>query len=340
MLNLARLEPYLAAHLDGFAGPITVRAFAEGQSNPTFLLATRGAKYVLRKKPDGELLKSAHAVDREYRVQKALLDTDVPVARVLHLCQDSDVLGTDFYVMEYAEGRIFWDPALPELSRDERTKVYDEMASVLAAIHSVDLKATGLEGFGRPEGYFARQLKRWRAQYEAAQTEELPEMEALIAWLTDNLPDDDGQVSLVHGDYRIDNLMFEPESFRVKAVFDWELATLGHPLADLAYQAMQRAMGRDWHLRGLDGMDIEALGIPSEDKYISAYCAHRGLDGVAHWKFAKAFAFFRFAAICQGVKKRGLEGNAASPDAARVGAMAAPLARLGYELIQSEACAT
>lgn len=330
---MSALTAYLTEHISGFAGPVDAQAVSAGQSNPTFILTTAGAKFVLRKKPPGDLLKSAHAVDREYRVQKALWETDVPVAKVLHLCGDEDVIGTMFYIMEFAEGRIFWDPALPDLNPHDRSHVYDEMNRVLAAIHSVDPVGIGLGDFGRPGDYFGRQLSLWCAQYRACETEAVPEMDALIDWLQDNLPEDDGQTSLVHGDYRIDNLMFAKDSFRIEAVFDWELSTLGHPLADLAYQIMQRSMGRDWHLRGLDGLDIQALGIPSETAYVDAYCRRRGIDQPQNWQFAKIFAFFRFAAICQGVKKRALDGNAASPDALKVGAMAKPLTKLGAALL-------
>lgn len=336
MLNLPALDPYLTDHIPGFAGPLNAKAFSDGQSNPTFLLTTPGANYVLRKKPSGTLLKSAHAVDREYRVQRALWDTDVPVAKVLHLCDDESIIGTIFYVMEFAEGRIFWDPALPDLSAQARGNVYDEMNHVLATIHNVDPVGVGLSDFGRPGDYFGRQLKRWSAQYRDCETQTIPEMNALIDWLQENLPEDDGQVSLVHGDYRIDNLMFAKDSTRIVAVFDWELSTLGHPLADLAYQIMQRSMGRDWHLRGLDGIDAQMLGIPSEGAYVEAYCRRRGIEHLQDWQFAKIFAFFRFAAICQGVKKRALDGNAASPDALRVGAMAKPLSELGAALLSAK----
>lgn len=333
MLETKALEAYLASHIEGFRGPVEASAFSEGQSNPTFLLTTPERKYVLRKKPPGTLLKSAHAVDREFRVQRALWDTDVPVAQVLHLCENEEVLGTIFYVMEFSDGRIFWDPALPNMTPPDRALVYDEMNRVLAAIHSIDLDATGLTNFGRPNAYFERQLLRWREQYGAAETEDIPAMAVLANWLEANLPEDDGQCTLVHGDYRIDNLMFDPDRLAIIAVFDWELSTLGHPLADLAYQVMQRSMGRDWHLRGIAGLDINALGIPSEDEYVTAYCRRRNITQLDDWTFAKAFAFFRFAAICQGVKKRALDGIAASPDASRVGAMARPLADLGAELI-------
>ena len=334
LMDWGRLADYLAGHVDGFQSPIDAKAFDEGQSNPTYKLTTPSGQYVLRKQPPGDLLKGAHAVDREFRVQKALWGTDVPVAQVLHLCEDSDVIGTKFYLMDFAEGHIFWDPALPELTPDERGQVYDEMNRVLVAIHNVDLYATGLNTFGRPGDYFGRQLKLWTNQYHAADGEDIAAMEPLIGWLEANLPQDDGQTTLVHGDYRIDNLMFEPDSFRIKAVFDWELSTLGHPLADLAYQVMQRSMGRDWHLRGLDGLNTDALGIPSEEAYVGAYCERRGIDKLQHWTFAKAFAFFRFAAICHGVGTRAKAGNNASPDAHRVGAMAWPLAEMGRRLVR------
>jgi aminoglycoside phosphotransferase (APT) family kinase protein len=329
------LAAYLAAHLPGFRGPATLRPFARGQSNPTYLLRTPDARLVLRRKPQGTLLKSAHAVDREYRVQAALAGTGVPVARMRHLCRDPAVLGGDFYVMDYVDGTVFWDPALPGLTPTQRARVYDEMARVLAAIHDIDLAATGLSDFGRAGGYHARQLTRWTAQYRSGGPP-IPEMDRLIGWLHDHLPADDGQVALTHGDYRIDNLLFDPDRLRIRAVFDWELSTLGHPLADLAYQVMQRAMGRDWHIPGLAGLDTAALGIPSEAQYVAAYCRHRGLGEPADWGYARAFAFFRFAAICHGVGQRARDGTAASADAPRVGAMAAPLARLGWALVREE----
>ena len=334
MLPLARLDAWLSEHVPGYRGPLEARAFAEGQSNPTYLLTTPGRRYVLRRQPVGVLLKSAHAVDREARVQAALRDTPVPVAEILQLCTDPAVVGTMFYVMEHVEGRVFWDPALPELSPAERGTVYDEMNRVLAAIHGVDVAAVGLSDFGRPEGWFARQLRRWTEQYRASQTEEIPEMDALIDWLAGQEPPPDGPPALVHGDYRIDNLLFAPDRLEIVAVLDWELSTLGHPLADLAFQAMQREMGRDWHLPGLAGLDAEALGIPSERAYVEAYCARRGIGWPEGWDYARAFAFFRFAAICQGVKKRALDGTAASPDAPRVGRMARPLAELGWASVR------
>lgn len=331
-LDTAALEPYLARHVDGFQGPVSARKFSDGQSNPTYLLETPGQRYVLRRKPPGELLKSAHAVDREYKVLSALADTDVPVPRVYHLCEDESVIGSMFYVMAFLEGRVFWDPALPELDRDGRRQVYNEMNRVLAAIHSVDLEARGLQDYGRPGNYFERQLGRWTKQYRASETETIPAMDALMDWLPEQMPPDDGSVSLIHGDYRIDNLMFAPDRLEVVAVFDWELSTLGHPIADLAYQVMQRYMGRDWQIKGLAGLDIEALGIPGEEEYVAEYCRRMGIKGIDNWPFYLAFSFFRFAAICQGVKHRALQGNASSTDAEGVGAMAKPLAELGWQV--------
>lgn len=331
-LNLEVLEPYLAKHVEGFQGPVTARKFSDGQSNPTYLLETPGKRYVLRRKPPGELLKSAHAVDREYKVLSALADTDVPVPRVYHLCEDESVIGSMFYVMAFLEGRVFWDPALPDMDRDERRQVYHEMNRVLAAIHSVDLEARGLQDYGRPGNYFERQLGRWTKQYRASETETIPAMDALMDWLPEQMPPDDGRVSLIHGDYRIDNLMFAPDRLEVVAVFDWELSTLGHPIADLAYQVMQRYMGRDWQIQGLAGLDIEALGIPGEDEYVAEYCRRMGIKGIDNWPFYLAFSFFRFAAICQGVRHRALQGNASSTDAEAVGAMARPLAELGWQV--------
>lgn len=328
-----RLADYLTTEVEGFSGPIEAKAFDEGQSNPTYKLSTPSGQYVLRKQPPGELLKGAHAVDREFRVQQALWKTDVPVARVHHLCEDPEIIGTKFYLMDFADGQIFWDPALPDHTPDQRAQIYAEMNRVLAAIHNVDLEATGLDTFGRAGGYIERQLRLWTRQYRETDGENIAAMEPLIAWLEENLPEDDGQTTLVHGDFRIDNLMFDPATLKIIAVFDWELSTLGHPLADLAYQVMQRSMGRDWHLRGLQGLDINALGIPSEEAYVNAYCCNRGIESLDNWHYAKVFAFFRFAAICQGVGARAKAGNNASPDAFRVGAMAEPLAQMGLELL-------
>jgi aminoglycoside phosphotransferase (APT) family kinase protein len=287
---------------------------------------------VLRRKPPGQLLKSAHAVDREYRVQKALAGTDVPVAPMVLLCEDERVIGSMFYIMAYQPGRHFMVPTLPELSADERGAVFEEMNRVLAALHSVDYQSVGLGDFGRPGSYFARQLGRWTQQYRASETETLPDMDALIAWLEKNQPEDDGRVSLVHGDYRIDNMIFEAYRPRIAAVLDWELSTLGHPFSDLAYQCMQWRMPVGEEGRGLEGVDRKAQGIPTEAEYVEAYCRRIGLPGIPIFDFCLAFSFFRMAAIVQGVKKRGLDGNASNPErAARMGRFVPIYARMGLE---------
>lgn len=330
----AKLSLYLEQNLAGFHGPLTLKKFPGGQSNPTFLMTARSGKYVLRRKPPGQLLKSAHAVDREYQVTKALIPTDVPVAAPLHLCQDETVIGSWFYVMEYKEGRTFWDPALPELSLQERAKIYDEMNRVLATIHKVDLTARGLNDYGKPGNYFARQITRWTTQYKASETEPIAAMEQLMAWVSTHIPPDDGQVSLIHGDYRIDNLIFHPTKPEIIAVVDWELSTLGHPLADLAYQCMQWRMPQTSLMRGLDGLDRAALGLPTEEDYIQAYAARRGLGQIEHWPFYLAFSFFRLAAIVQGVMKRSLDGNASNAKAQEVGRLARPLAEKALSLLK------
>ena len=326
----ARLAAYLERQVDGFEGPLRARKFADGQSNPTFLLEAASGKYVLRRQPPGALLASAHAVDREFRVLVALFGTGVPVARPYHLCTDETVIGSWFYIMEYMRGRVFWDPTLPELSRAERRAAYDEMNCILAAIHGVNIEAVGLSDFGKPGSYFARQIARWTKQYRASETEAIPAMERLLEWLPAHVPPDDGRVGLIHGDYRLDNMMFDRTRPEVVAVFDWELSTLGHPIADLAYQCMQWRLRDDWMVRGLAGADLEALGIPTEEEYRAAYCARTGLDVGDDWPFYIAFSFFRLAAICQGVKKRAFDGNASNERAIGVGAMAAPLAELGW----------
>ena len=285
-----------------------------GQSNPTYRLRHARGSAVLRKKPPGALLKSAHAIEREYRVMKALAGSDVPVPRMHVLCDDASVIGTPFFVMDYVEGRIFWDPALPGLSKQDRAAVYDEMNRVLAALHGIDPDAAGLGDFGRPGNYFARQLARWTEQYRASETRVLPDMNALIAWLEKALPPDDGRSSLVHGDYRIDNMIFDMASPRLLAVLDWELSTIGHPFADLAYQCMQWRLPNGGTMRGLAGTDRQALGIPTEAAYVARYEERTGADVRRHWTFYLAFSFFRLAAILQGVLKRALSGNASNPE--------------------------
>lgn len=336
-LDTARLARYLEQEIPGLRGPLTAEKFAGGQSNPTFLLHTAGGQYVLRRKPPGALLKSAHAVDREYRVMEALHDTEVPVAKVYHLCEDDSIIGSMFFVMEYKPGRVFWDPALPGLDNATRTAVYDEMNRVLAALHRVDIDAVGLGDYGRPGNYFERQYNRWAKQYRATETETIAAMDRLIDWLPAHMPADDGRVALAHGDYRLDNLIFHPDAPRIVAVVDWELSTLGHPYADLAYQCMQwRLPNGSGILPGLGGVDRAALGIPTEAAYVEQYCRRMGQEGIPHWTFHLAFSFFRFAAIVQGVLKRALDGNASSPQAVEVGKLARPLAEMAVELIEKE----
>jgi aminoglycoside phosphotransferase (APT) family kinase protein len=331
-LDLAAVGKYLAAHIPGFRGPLTAEKFGVGQSNPTFRLDSPSGQLVLRRKPPGVLLKSAHAVDREFRVQKALAGSDVPVARMHVLCEDEDVIGSMFFVMAFQPGRHFMEPTMADLAPDERGAVFDEMNRVLAALHSVNFEAVGLGDFGRPGSYFARQIGRWSKQYRASETEVLAEMDALIDWLEANLPEDDGRVSLVHGDYRIDNMIFAADKPEIAAVLDWELSTLGHPFSDLAYQCMQWRMPVGEEGRGLAGVDRNAHGIPTEEEYVEAYCRRMGLAGIPGFDFCVAFSFFRMAAIVQGVKKRGLDGNASNPErAARMGTFVPIYARMGLE---------
>jgi aminoglycoside phosphotransferase (APT) family kinase protein len=331
-LDLAAVGKYLAAHIPGFRGPLTAEKFGVGQSNPTFRLDSPSGQLVLRRKPPGVLLKSAHAVDREFRVQKALAGSDVPVARMHVLCEDEDVIGSMFFVMAFQPGRHFMEPTMADLAPDERGAVFDEMNRVLAALHSVNFEAVGLGDFGRPGSYFARQIGRWSKQYRASETEVLAEMDALIDWLEANLPEDDGRVSLVHGDYRIDNMIFAADKPEIAAVLDWELSTLGHPFSDLAYQCMQWRMPVGEEGRGLAGVDRKAHGIPTEEEYVEAYCRRMGLAGIPGFDFCVAFSFFRMAAIVQGVKKRGLDGNASNPErAARMGTFVPIYARMGLE---------
>lgn len=338
LLDNAALEHYLSAHLPGFAGPVSATKFPSGQSNPTYLLDTPAKKYVLRRKPPGALLKSAHAIEREYRVMKALAGSGVPVPGVELLCEDDSVIGTAFFVMHYLDGRIFWDPAVPEVSRADREAVYDEMNRVLAALHSVDISAVGLSEFGKPGNYFARQLSRWSEQYRASEMSTIEDMNALIIWLERHLPADDGRIALVHGDYRIDNMIFDKNSPRILALLDWELSTLGHPFADLAYQCMQWRLPAEGPMRGLGGVDRAALGIPTETAYVAQYCARMRLSGIENWPFYVAFSFFRLAAILQGVLKRAADGNASNPERARTMGAAVPiLAGMAMETTQEKA---
>ena len=338
-LDTTVLSAYLENHVEGFQGPLTVEKFSGGQSNPTFRVDAASGQYVLRRQPPGKLLKSAHAVDREYRVIAALKDTDVPVASVYHLCEDTNIIGSMFYLMEYCQGTVFWNPAVPEITDNSyRSAMYDEMNRVMVAIHSVDLDATGLSNYGKPGNYFERQYSRWSSQYQASEIQENLGMNQLIEWLGNNMPPDDGRVSLVHGDYRLDNLMFHSEKSEVIAVLDWELSTLGHPFADLAYQCMHLRMPSGvGSLDGLQGVDRVELGIPSEQEYITSYCQRMGLKQIDHFEFYLAFSFFRLAAILQGVAKRATQGNASNKQAATLGKYVDPLAKMALQIIKDGA---
>ena len=327
---------WVADHVEGFRGPLTARKFDVGQSNPTYLLEAASGAYVLRRKPPGVLLKSAHAVDREFRVQRALAGSAVPVPEMLALCEDESVIGAMFYVMEHVAGRSFLDPTLPGLTVPERAAVLDEMNRVLAAIHDVDIGATGLSDFGPEGNYYARQLSRWTKQYRASETDTVPHMDQLIAWLEAHLPPDDGLRTLVHGDYRIDNLLFAQDGTDMRAVLDWELSTIGHPFADLAGVLMQWQLPPGAEGRGLAGVDRAALGLPTDAEFVAAYCQRRGIDEISNLGFYVAFAFFRMAAILQGVKKRALDGNASNPDKAlRLGGYVPRFAELGLEAAET-----
>ncbi|MBM3502808.1 MAG: phosphotransferase family protein [Alphaproteobacteria bacterium] len=326
------IAAYLAATIPGFHGPIRVEQFTGGQSNPTYRLTTPERRYVLRRKPPGKLLPSAHAVDREYRVIRALRGSDVPVPETFCLCEDPGVIGTAFYVMAFVDGRIFWDGSLPELDAAGRGAVYDSMNATIAALHRVDPAALGLSDFGRAGGYVARQIKRWTEQYRASETERIEAMERLIDWIPTHLPSDDA-TALVHGDFRLDNLVFDHREPRVIAVLDWEIATLGHPLADFAYHLMiwRLAPGE---FRGLAGLDLRSLGIPDEAAYVAAYCRRTGRTSIAQLDYYVAYNMFRMAAILQGIMGRVRDGTAASTEAARLGALARPVAEAGWRQVE------
>ena len=327
------LSEYLEAHVDGFRGPLTATKFTGGQSNPTYLVQAASGRYVLRRKPPGKLLPSAHAVDREFRVLQSLHGTAVPVARPLHLCTDESVIGSMFYLMSYVDGRIFWDPSLPELAPAQRGDIYLAIVDAMAALHTVDPAAVGLADYGRPGGYFERQLKRWGEQYRASETQPIAAMDELIARLPARCPADDGSVALAHGDFRIDNLMFHPSEPRVIAIVDWELSTLGHPLADLGYFCMALRLPRNPALPGLAGLDRAALGIPEEAALLARYSVLTGRPIPSDWPFVLAFSFFRLAAIVQGVAKRAEQGNASSEQAVQAGRMTGMLATLGLDVL-------
>ena len=333
------LSAYLETAIDGFSGLQQLVKFQSGQSNPTYRMDAESGTYVLRAKPPGKLLKSAHQVDREFRVMKALAGTGVAVPQMLHFSPEAESpIGRAFFVMEHIKGRSFWNPALPEIDDPaERAAVFDAMNATLAAIHSIDLDASGLADFGRPGNYFARQLSRWSDQWRQSKIDDIPDMDRLIGWLEDNLPIDDGINTLVHGDYRIDNLIFAPDKPEILAVIDWELSTIGHPLADLAYQCMQWRLPNLGSFKGLGDIDRAERGIPTEAQYVAAYCERRGLEEIEDWTFHLAFSFFRLAAILQGVFKRYADGNASNPEKAEVYGRNVPvLARLALDAIEAE----
>lgn len=335
-LDTVAVATYLSDKLPGFDGPVTARKFEGGQSNPTFLLQTDVGNYVLRRKPPGQLLKSAHAVDREYRVQKALAGSDVPVAGMHVLCQDPTVIGSDFYVMDHVVGRNFSEPTMSGMDNVGRRAVIDDMNRVLAALHDADIDALGLSDYGPPGHYLERQVGRWSKQYRASETQEIPAMNALMDHLAAEMPADDGQRTLVHGDYRIDNLIFEAEGTKCLAVLDWELSTIGHPYADLASVIMQWQLPAGKDGRGLQGVDRAALGLPSDAEFIAAYCERRGLPGIDNFGYYLGFCFFRMAAIIQGVLKRALDGNASNPERAmKVGAFVPVFAQNGLKSLKS-----
>jgi len=328
--DVAALERWMDAEVEGFGGPLTVEQFKGGQSNPTYKLITPDRNYVLRRKPPGKLLPGAHAVDREYRVISALAGQGFPVARAYALCLDEAVIGTAFYVMEMVEGRIFWDPALREVPRDERPAYFDAMNATIAQLHVIDPEQAGLGDYGKPGNYFARQIARWSQQYQAdAEAGRVAAMDRLVEWLPHNIPADEGEARIIHGDFRCDNMVFHPSEPRVLAVLDWELSTLGHPLADFSYHLMMYRMPD-----ALGGVDLEALNIPSEGDYVAAYCRRTGREGIADLDFYMAFNLFRLAGIVHGIKGRLVRGNASSAHAAEMVTRLEPLADLAWAQAQ------
>ncbi len=331
--DLDPLDEYMLSHVEGFQGPLRVRQFRGGQSNPTYLLESPSGRYVLRRKPPGKLLKSAHAVDREYRVISALYAADFPVPRPYVLCEDDEVIGTMFFIMEFVEGRIFWELDMPQSNRDERRAIYDHANRTIADLHNIEFEKVGLTDFGKPGNYFSRQISRWSKQYVASETEKIAAMDKLMQWLPEHIPDDDS-AAIVHGDFRLDNMIIHPKEPRIVAILDWELSTIGHPLGDFTYHLMA------WQLpeigigsTGLKGKDLKALGIPSEEEYVALYCDRTGREhGIANRDFYSAYNFFRIAAILQGIAGRVRDGTAASVHAERAANAVAPLAELGWQL--------
>ena len=330
--DVGRLEDYMRERIEGFSGPLEVEQFSGGQSNPTFMLKAGDKRFVLRRKPPGKLLPSAHAVDREFRVISALYPTEVPVARAFFLCEDESVIGTAFYIMDYVQGRVLWDGLLPDHSAEQRHAYYDELNRVIAALHRIDYESVGLAGFGKPGNYIERQISRWIKQYRASETEHIEAMENLIKWLPENIPPSD-ETTIVHGDYRLDNVIFHPSEPRILAVLDWELSTLGHPLADFAYHCMT------WRLvpgefRGIGGVDLKRLGIPTEEEYVEMYCRRTGRSAIPNWDFYLAYNMFRLAGILQGIMGRVKDGTAASAHAAEQGKRARPMAEAGWRQVE------
>jgi aminoglycoside phosphotransferase (APT) family kinase protein len=331
----AALDRYLAEHLEGYRGPLRVRQFEGGQSNPTYLLSAESGDYVLRKKPPGVLLPRAHMVEREYRILAALAATDVPVPKVHLLCEAPDPIGTPFFIMDYVRGRLLREPTLPDLKPAERRAIYEEILRVLASLHAVDYEAIGLADYGKPGNYFGRQVRRWSQQYEASKTREIASMDHLMKWLPENIPDDDTSC-IVHGDYRLDNLVIAADEARVSAVLDWELSTLGHPLADLAHGCAHYyiSIANQPLLADAEGGGGDGSGIPTEQEYVETYCRYTGRSGVPHWNFYLAFVIFRYAGIAQGVYKRGIQGNASSQEAMSLGDVVEVASDKAWEIVQ------
>jgi len=315
-IDFKATSDWAETNVENFYSPAKYTKFNSGQSNPTYLIETSKKKYVLRKKPEGILLKSAHAVDREYRVQLALQNSPIPVPRMYAYCDDETILGTEFYIMEYLEGVCFEDPRLDVVAKHRRYSIFEEMSNILAKIHKVDLLKAGLSDYGPGGDYFTRQITRWTKQYRSSETDQIKSMDNLILWLEENTPKDDGKRCLVHGDFRLDNLLFDPKKNNCVGVLDWELSTIGHPFADLASVLMQWSMPTGLEGRGLQDVDRKEIGLMEDDEFVHSYCERVGLNGIKNFEFYMAFAFFRMAAILQGVKKRGLEGNASNPEKA------------------------
>jgi aminoglycoside phosphotransferase (APT) family kinase protein len=327
-----RLAAYLKQHVENFSGELEVQQFKGGQSNPTYMLSAGGKKYVLRRKPPGKLLPSAHAVDREYRIITALRDTGVPVARSYVLCEDDSVIGTPFYIMDFVDGRVIWDPSMAGASNAERAAIYDELNRVIACLHQVDYAAIGLTDYGKPGNYLQRQIARWTKQYRASETEKIEAMDKLIDWLPQNIPAGE-ETTIVHGDYRLDNVIFHRSEPRILAVLDWELSTLGHPLADFSYHCMTWRLSPG-EFRGLTGYDLPALGIPSEAQYVARYCERTGRREIPNWDFYMAYNMFRLAGILQGIMGRVVDGTAASQHAMEQGKRARPMAQAGWRQVE------